>query len=209
MAGLCTLANVKLALFPTGYTDTTDDVTLQLYIDALTSEVQEYTSRQFVTDASASDYYFDIAYPCRTLYVPQGVQSVTSLGYATNRLSQPASGGTYTTVTAANVLLRPLAKDRRGAAWPADTIQISDLETTFSGFPTGFNTVKVNGVFGFATVPADIERLAVANVVRRWQARRGGQSDTIGASDFGGEAMRFMAPDERRTLDRYADPSVG
>ena len=39
MAGLCTLANVKLVLFPTGYTDTTDDTILQSYIDAFTAEV--------------------------------------------------------------------------------------------------------------------------------------------------------------------------
>lgn len=206
MAGLCTLANVKLALFPTGYTDTADDTTLQLYIDAITSEVAEYTSRQFVTDASASDYYFDIPYRCSTLYIPQGVQSVTSVGYA--KTSQPASGGTYTTITAANVLLRPLAKDRRGAAWPADTIVITDLDTTSVFYP-GYNTVKVVGVFGFATVPADIERLAVACVVRRFQARKGGQSDTLGGNDFGGTALRFMAAEERALLDRYADPSVG
>ena len=205
MAGLCTLANVKVALFPTGYTDATDDALIQLYIDAVTGEVQEYTQRQFVTDAAASDYYFDIDRPSTTLYVPQGVQSVTTLGYA--KVSQPATGGTYTTVTAAYVLLRPLLKDRRGG-FPADTIQISDLDVT-SRFYNGYNTVKVNGVFGFATVPAEIERLALAIVVRRWQARKGGQSDTIGPSDFGGDVLRFISGEERALMDRYQDPSVG
>ena len=205
MAGLCTLANVKLALFPTGYSDTTDDVTLQLYIDAITGEVQEYTSRQFVTDGSATDYYFDIAYPASSLYIPQGVQSVTAVKYA--KTSQPASGGTYTTITAANILLRPLVKDRR-PGFPADTLVISDVDTVSRFYP-GYNTVLVNGIFGFAVVPPEIERLAVACVVRRWQARRGGQTNDLGASDFGGPTLRFMSGEERSLLERYVDVAVG
>lgn len=207
MAGLCTLANVKLVLFPTGYTDTTDDTMLQLYIDAFTGEVQEYTSRQFVTDAAPTDYYFDIpgTSSYRSLYIPNGVQSVTFFGWATK--SQPASGGTYTTTTAANVLLRPMVQDRR-AGFPADTIIISDLDLVTT-FTPGLNTIKVTMTCGFATVPAEIERLAVANVVRRWQARKGGQSDSIGTSDFGGPVLRFMSAEERSLLDRYVDVTVG
>lgn len=207
MAGLCTLANVKLALFPTGYTDTTDDALLQLYIDAFSGEVAEYTSRQFVGDAAPTDYYFDIPglTPYRSLYVPNGVQSVTFLGFA--KTSQPETGGTYTAVTAANILLRPKVQDRR-AGFPADTILISDLDLTSAFYP-GYNTVKVTMTCGFAAVPAEIERLAVANVVRRWQARKGGQADNIGASDFGGQLLRFMSVEERALLDRYTDIPVG
>ena len=207
MAGLCTLANVKVALFPTGSTDAVDDALLQLYIDAFTGEVAEFTQRQFVTDAAPTDYYFDISCftPYRSLYVPDGVQSVTALGFA--KVSQPASGGTYTSVTAANILLRPLPVYRR-AGFPADTIMISDLDLTSAFYP-GFNTVKVTMTCGFAAVPAEIERLAVANIVRRWQARKGGQSDSIGASDFGGEVLRFMSAEERGLLNRYSDVTVG
>lgn len=208
MAGLCTLANVKLAIFPTSYTDTTDDATLQLYIDAVTGEVAEYTSRQFVTDAAPTDYYFDVSRTgTRSLYVAAGVQSVTTLSFATT--SQPASGGTYTALTAAHVLLRPLPVDRR-AGFPADTVIVSDLNTQMpAGFYVGYNTVKATMTCGFAAVPAEIERVAVAMVVRRWQARRGGQLDSIGAPDFGGDVLRFTSPEERAVLDRYADPSVG
>ena len=207
MAGLCTLANVKVALFPTGYTDTTDDALIQLYIDAVTGEVQEYTQRQFVSDTGATDYYLDIGRATKSLYIAQGVQGAPTVSFAT--VSQPASGGTYTAITAAHVLLRPLLADRR-SGFPADTIVISDLNTQIAaGFYVGYNTVKVNGIFGFAAVPAEIERLAVALVVRRWQARKGGQSDSIGPSDFGGDVLRFMAGDERALLDRYQDPSVG
>lgn len=202
---LCTLANVKVALFPTGYTDVTDDALLTLYISAVTGEVAEYTGRQFETDAAPTAYYFDIAYRSRSLYVPAGVQSVTSLEVATT--SQPASGGTYTTVTAAHVLLRPLAMERR-AGFPADTIVISDLNTA-SWFSPGYNTVRATMTCGFAAVPAEIERLAVALVIRRFQARKGGQADTIGGDDFGGPSLRFMSTDERMLLDRYSDPSVG
>lgn len=206
MAGLCTLANVKVALFPTSYTDTTDDALIQLYIDAFSNEVQEYTGRQFVADAAPTDYYFDITRPTKLLYIPQGIVSFTSIGYST--VSQPASGGTYTTITAANVLLRPLVADRR-QGFPADTFVISDLDLT-SSFYAGYNTVKVTAAtFGFASVPADIERLSVAVIVRRWQARKGGQTDTIGASDFGGPVLRFMSAEEMATLNRYVDVAVG
>lgn len=206
MAGLCTLANLKLAIFPTSYTDTTDDTTLQLYIDRLTDEVQEYCSRQFVGDTGASDYYFDVDRKSRSLYVPDGITSVATVSYA--QTSQPASGGTYTAVTAANVLLRPLAGDRR-QGFPADTIVISDVDTTAAAFYPGYNTVKVNMIRGWPAVPATIEGLAIAVITRRWQARRGGQADSVGSSDFGGPLLRFMSAEERMTLDRYADPSVG
>ena len=205
MAGLCTLANVKLAIFPTSYTDTTDDVTLQLYIDAITGEVQEYTSRQFVQDASATDYYYDVERASRNLYIPQGISGTITVGFATT--SQPASGGTYTTITAANVLLRPLVQDRR-SGFPADTITIADADLVSMFYP-GQNTVKVNAKLGFASVPAEIERLAVACVVRRWQARRGGQTNDLGASDFGGPTLRFMSGEERSLLERYVDVAVG
>jgi len=205
MAGLCTLANVKLALFPTSYTDTTDDTVIQSYIDGFTAEVQSYTQRQFVGDASPMDYYFDVARQSRSLYVPQGVQSVTYLGFATK--SQPETGGTYTQVTAANVLLRPKVQDRR-TGFPADYVVISDLDTT-SYFYYGYNTVKMTGTCGFAAVPAELERIAVAVVVRRWQARRGGQTNDIGDPTLGGTLLRFMSGEEKATLDDYRNPSVG
>jgi hypothetical protein len=206
MAGLCTLANLKLVLMPTSYTDTTDDTTLQLYIDRFTDEVQEYCSRQFVVDTGSTDYYFDVDRKSRELYIPDGISTVTTVSYATT--SQPASGGTYTAVTAANVLLRPLLTDRR-QGFPADTIVISDVDITAAAFYPGYNTVKVNMIRGWPTVPPTIEGLAIAVITRRWQARRGGQADSVGASDFGGPLLRFMSAEERMALDRYVEPVVG
>lgn len=205
MAGLCSLANVKLVIFPTGYTDTTDDAIIQSYIDGFTAEAQEYTARQFVGDTIDTDYYFDVVRQGRSLYLPNGAQSVTSVGYA--KTSQPASGGTYTTITAANILLRPLVQDRR-PGFPADSLMISDLDPT-SYFYYGYNTVKVTMKAGFAAVPNDIERVAVAVVVRRWQARKGGQADLIGDPTLGGSLLRFMSGEEKGVLDRYSDPTVG
>lgn len=207
MADLVTLANVKLAIFPTSYTDTTDDTTIQAYITRVNAEIQEYTQRQFIGDSAAADYYFDVSRQGKSLYISQGIQDTPTptVSYATK--SQPASGGTYTAVTAANVLLRPLAAERR-AGFPADTVVISDLDTTAWFYP-GYNTVKVNAKLGFAAVPADIEGVALAIVVRRWQARKGGQTDSIGAPDYGGTLLRFTSPEERAVLDRYADVTVG
>lgn len=202
---LCSLANVKLVLFPTGYTDTTDDTLITAYIDAVSAEIMEYTCRQFVGDSVDQDYYFDVPRQARSLFLPNGMQSVTTVGYA--KTSQPASGGTYTTITAANVLLRPLVQDRR-TGFPADYLVISDLDPT-SAFYYGYNTVKVTGKAGFAAVPLEIERTALSIVVRRWQARKGGQTDSIGAPDMGGTLLRFMSPEEKGVLDRYVDPAVG
>lgn len=207
MADLVSLATVKLAIFPTSYTDTTDDTTIQAYITRVNAEIQEYTQRQFLGDTSAADYYFDVSRQGKSLYISQGIQDSPTPTVAYANRSQPASGGTYTTVTAANVLLRPLAAERR-QGFPADTIVISDLDVTAWFYP-GYNTVKVNAKLGFAAVPADIEGVALAIVVRRWQARKGGQTDTIGAPDFGGTLLRFMSPEERAVLDRYADITVG
>lgn len=205
--GLCTLANVKLALFPTGFTDTTDDATLTLYIDAVSREIQEYTGRQFETDAAPVAYKFDVpgTTPTRSLYIQQGVQSFTFFGFAT--VSQPQSAGSYTAVTASNILLRPQLQDRR-PGFPADTLVVSDLDLTTRFYP-GYNTISVTGTFGFAAVPPDIERIALAIIVRRWQARKGGQTDTIGPPDFGGDVLRFTSPEERAVLNRYRHVTVG
>jgi hypothetical protein len=199
------VADVKVALFPTGYTDTNDDALIQAYIDAVTGEVAEYTGRQFVTVPS-TDYYFDIARPSRSIYVPAGVQSVTTLGFAT--ASQPATGGSYTTITAAHVLIRPLAADRR-SGFPGDVIVVSDLNTQLSAFTVGYNTVKANMTCGFAAVPAEIERLAVALVVDRFQTRKGSNTGTLGPADFGGPFTGRMGAEEKMLLDRYSDVSVG
>ena len=205
MAGLCTLANLKLVLFPTSYTDATDDAVLQLYIDALTDEIQEYTCRMFVGDAALTDYYYDIPRTTTQLYVPEGINTLNTVGYATT--TQPASGGTYTTITATNYFLRPLPQDRR-VDFPADTIVITPTDAVDQFYP-GYNTVKINAKLGFAAVPAAIERIAIAIITRRWQARRGGQADGIGTSDFGGPLLRFTSAEEMRVLDRYVDPGIG
>jgi hypothetical protein len=203
VAGLCSLTNLKLTIRDA---DTVDDTILQLYIDALTDEVQDYTKRQFVADAAAADYYFDGPLEfARELAVPSGFSGTITVGYA--MVSQPASGGTYTTITAASVLQRPLAAYRR-PGFPADRIVISDLDLTAAGFYPGYNTVKINMARGFAAVPPALERWAVAVLAMRFNSRTSGGPDS-GPDDFGGSLLSSLTAGQLSFLDQYAYQVVG
>ena len=198
--GLCELADVRQRL-GIAYSDTTSDEDLAEFISAVSTEIMGYTGRYFMPDPPSGTvaYVFDIEEPTRTLYIPRGVRSVTTLGYATT--DQPDTAGTYTTLAATYYHLRPATQDR-SYGWPATRIE---LDTAYQFYP-GRSTVSVTGAFGFAAVPPDIGNIATNAVVRMFQAKRSATQTAdlvLGSADTGYRILAFLSPAERGRLDWY------
>lgn len=199
-AGLvCELGDVKQRL-KIAASDTTDDEFLIQLIGMVSAEVMGYTGRRFARNPSSGTAVFveDVPYGGYEFRIPAGIATLTVLEVATS--SQPATGGTYETVPAAEWLLRPV-QQRRSFGWPATSIVISD--TSGSIFTAGRNTLRWTGAGGFESVPADVRGIGERAVIRNFQARQSGQADLVGSSEFGTRILRMLSPEETQRLDWY------
>lgn len=197
-AYLCSLTDVKRLVLSSVPTDTTANEDLLALIRQVSADIQYRTGKQFLPD-TATTYTFDTRYG-RVLEVPLGIRTLTTLEIAST--DQPDTGGTYSTVTAADVLLRPL---QREAGWPYTRVELA----TTSQFWTARNGAKLTGTFGWSTVPADIEGVAIRAVVRAWHAKSSGFNDVTGFSEMGRPVYsRNYSLDDKLTLDRYTEQVV-
>lgn len=196
---ICSLADVTQRI--KGTVSDEDERLLLKFIRALTTGIQGYTGRQFIPDLVDRTIRLHTR-AGRLLRIPKGIQSLTSLGVASN--SQPASGGTYTAATMTDVYLDPPEYDR-DAGWPATSVVIRDnasgAVTTFSDAAHGAELV---GKMGFPAIPDDIGIIAEAAVIRYWQARGSGVATALGSEDFAGRILRWLSPEDRDTLDWYS-----
>ena len=101
---LCTTAQIKARIFPSGVTDTTDDTLISELIDQVSDYIQQFTGRQFTPIASTT-YVFDTI-SGYVLRVPIGIRTITSLG-VNNTQHQPDSGGTMTFTSTPRLTARP------------------------------------------------------------------------------------------------------
>jgi hypothetical protein len=201
--GLCDRGQVKARLMPANTTlDTADDELIDELIDQVTAWIEGYTGRRF-TPETAATYTFDTSWG-RVLRIPRGIRSVTTLGVATGH--QPDTGGTYTTVPAGDVLLRPLPADLPDG-WPATEVRLSRASTgTVPMFVDAENGATITGNFGFASVPKDIEAVCIDAVVAAYQSRKNGASSVLGADDAAlppWSSFFGRGSPQRGTLDRY------
>ena len=201
---LCTIAQVKARIFPAGVTDTADDTLLTELVEQVSDYIQQYTGRQLVP-ISSTTYLFDTI-SGYVLRVPIGIRTISAMG-VNNLQHQPDSGGTYTTVTSADYLLRPRTQDLPDG-WPFTEVWLTrgGLVGTIGSFGTVQNGCTITGTFGFAATPPDIQAVAIDATVAAYQARKLGTSGVIGAdqgvltpwADF----FSFGSP-QRATLERY------
>lgn len=198
---LCTKAQVKARLFPNGVTDTNDDTLIDEIIEEVSAWIQGYTGRKFVAETAVT-YTFDTQ-AGYVLRIPRGIRAITSMGVASSH--QPDTAGTYTTIPAAERLLRPLTADSP-EGWPPTEVRLSRAATTVTHFSNAENGATITGNFGFATTPKDIEAVAIDATVAAYASRKNGASSAMGADDsplppwakfFG------RGSPQRATLDRY------
>jgi hypothetical protein len=201
---LCTVGQVLSRLIQAGQpTDNADDELLDDLIVQVSDWIQHYTGRKLVPETGVT-YVFD-TFLGYVLHVPRGVRAITSMGVASTH--QPDSGGAYTSIPAADQLLRPKAVDLP-TGWPATQVWISrgSLAGTVTSFSTAQNGCTITGDFGFAQTPPDIQAVAIDAVVAAYQARKLGTSGVIGADDLAivpwSQYFGKGSP-QRQTLDRY------
>lgn len=200
---LCSLYDVKQRLFPSASAGTAhvDDESLLEFITAASSDIQSYTGRRFARSPSSGEttFYFDVTRGGRELRVPAGIASMSVLEVATQ--SQPASGGTYTTVSTAEWFLRPLFAER-DFGWPATRVVISDISGSY--FYPGLNTVRATMALGFTAIPPEIKAMAERYVVKAYQGKGSGVVTALGGGDFEGRLINFLSPEDMRKLDWYS-----
>lgn len=188
--GLCTIYDVKQRLgIPAS--DTSEDENLLGYISQATAYIQNYTGRWFLP--TTGTYTFD-GNNDTELHIPVGIQSVSALTVASE------TGGTPVAVT--DFVLRP-SPIYRHAGWPATRIALTDNAPVV--FYSGFDTVSVTGTYGWASVPSDIEEVALDIVValHRERGASGGDSVTINI-DGSRTYERALSWRSKGILDFYA-----
>lgn len=193
---LVTPAQVKARI---EVTDANDDSLIVELIEQVTDWIQEYTGRKLIAAADQT-YVIDTA-PGSVIDFPLGIRNVDSLGVAL--ADQPDAGGSYTSIDAADILLRPTLLDRK-PGWPATSIVIRG---TSARLGQGYlNGARVVGDVGFLTVPPEIQAIAIDAVALAFYNRQAGSSDVIGADDspMTPWARYFTAGSaQMRTLGRY------
>lgn len=203
--GLCSIYDVKQALNETG---TEYDEELAELIGEITADFTVYTGRRFVRSplSGTTTLVLDVPRSGRVLRVPQGIAALTTLEVASE--SQPETGGTYTTATAADWMLRPAAHDRLGG-WPATEIVIRDNATgPVTEFTAGYNAIRAVIALGWDRVPPDLSGIARRGVVRRFK-NRGAATVNRGGDPQDVAARWTLSLEDQRRLDWYRNPVSG
>lgn len=169
--GYASLSDVKAAL---RISDAIDDSLLELSIESASREIDGYTQRTFFNGGSAVKYY----YPEDSFTViTDDLQSVTELATAVDN-------DIYDTIwTTGDYQLEPLNGIRGGIPQPYTQIRaVGDfLFPTWYREPRGEATVRVTGVWGWASVPVQIRQACILLASRHYKR----YDSPLGVAGFG------------------------
>lgn len=206
---LCSLYDVKQRVFGSAAADTphVDDELIMEIIAQVSDEIEDYVGQWLAprptAPSSTTTLLFDVPYDCSSLLLRQtndrivGIRTVTQVEVAST--SQPESGGTYTTATLADVLVRP----RPSGSEPGLRLVLTDRPTGSVGaFYGGFNTLRVTGAFGPESVAPRVTAVALVAATRRY-ATKGTAAPAVAVGPDGGVTLLAdIGPAMMRTLDR-------
>lgn len=191
---LCSLQDVEQRLFGTATVSDNDRENILDIIRGVSSEMEEHVGCWLAPrpsdPASTTTLAFDVERTGRTLWLRNGnryvgIRSISSINLATS--SQPDTGGTYTTGTAANFLIRP----RPTSDGPGWRIELTDRPTgSATVLYAGYNTVQITGSFGPPSVAYWAQEIAIAGVTRRFLGKETAAT-AIGLGPEGG--IRLLA----------------
>lgn len=189
--GYATLAEVKAAL---RITDSTDDTLLENAITSASRRIDSYCGRFFYKTSSTAVtmYPFD-NYTCK--FDNDLATSAATIKIDTN------ADGTYATTLVLNTdyILEPLDTSLQGRPYRQATMvggQTFPLYTLPS-----FPTVQVTGLWGWNTVPADVNQACVLLAMRQF-ARLNASLGVVGFADMA-ITVRAVDPDVRDLLNGY------
>lgn len=205
---LCSIYDVKQRLFGTATIGSNEEEILLELIREVSQTIEHYCGRWFAPRplSGTATYLFDVASDTRRLWLPRGIRSITTLGIASS--SQPDSGGTYTTATATDYVLRPTPSER-DPGWPATSLLFLDNAAgPVTWFYPGLNTVSIAGAFGWAAVPYEIQGIAIAAVTRKYLGKETATPAVQLGPEGGLTILRDISPSDRAILDAYRSVSM-
>lgn len=201
---LCSLYDVK-EREGIDASNTSEDENILELIRQVSAEIERLCQRDFTGDRQDVTYYFDVSESSRTLRIPRGVQSVTTLGVATFSQPMNETGGIYQSVPAADFAIRPMIAERTWLGEPGDAVVLTDFPTgptTF--FFQGRNTVQLVGKLGWGAIPPEVNRIATTAVVSL-HLTKGGDGPRVAIGPDGQMTiLRDISPADWYTLQRIA-----
>ena len=192
-AAYTTVDNIKTFM---GVTDTNDDAAFTAVATAVNAMIEDNIG--FAADSGGTAARTYDGHGGLRLFVRGGLTGVETLEVA------DGTGGTFSATT--DFVLKPYDYERP-TGWPAWYVQLTDLaDTTFTA---GYETVRISpgsaGVWGFAAIPEELQRIADIMGARMFRARQSGETFVIGSTDYGQAIVRFLPePEYRDILDHYA-----
>lgn len=196
---ICSLYDVEERLGTLG--DLAREIILEI-IPQVTREIERYCAQDFTGDRQ--DVTFRVhTRDGRRLYIARGIQSLTTLRYATE--SQPDTGGTYTTATAGDWYLDPPTYERE-PGWPADAVVFRD--NVSAHFYTAEHGAELVAKRGWAAVPEDVQRVGIEMVISAHLSKGSGEGGraVVGPS---GQPVILRDPRHKAVLDGYRVPRIG
>jgi hypothetical protein len=180
---LCTTAQVKTRL---SIADATDDALISELIDQASDLISDYTGRKLVAEPAVT-YTVDTARGSR-IDLPRGIRVVSALAVAGS--DQPDTGGTYTAVLAADILVRPSPVNRR-PGWPGTYLLIKGAAPRLVD---ALNGATVTGDWGFSPTPPAIVAVAIDTVIQAYKLRKSRATGQVGADDVDAGMVLADAP---------------
>lgn len=200
-----TATNLKLRLNLGGAAGTAvidDDTLLAQYVSSTNDWIEHETWRPIGPTAGGTatfDGAEDVSNDGRTLFVQQGVRTITSIEVA------PSTGATAVAGTAADFVILPRPQNRR-TGWPGFEVRVKDAVTgNVSIFPTaGYGEIVIVGDFGWESIPSNLSELGYRVAIRAWHARNAGQVDIIGSDETGAPIVsRFASAMDWKILKSF------
>ena len=174
---------------------------LDSYCDQANDYIEQYVWRPIGPNDGGTATYDgaeDVDPDGKTLYVRDGIRSITSITVA------PSTGASPVTGTVADFVILPRSQNRK-PGWPGFHVRVKDSVTgSVSTFGHGYGDIVIVGDFGWAAIPDSLKELAETLVVRMWHARATGQSDIVG-SEANGEPIvsRYLSTRDKMLLKSF------
>lgn len=152
---LCEISDVKHTL---GISDTVDDLSLNMAIDAATSLIQQYCGRQFVYDTTASAR----VYVAESPYIVRVDDFGTTNGLIVR--TDTGENGTFQMLwNSTDYQLEPLNGKMDGEYWPYNAIRA--IESLWYPQNYGRALVQVTARWGWATIPNAIKQACIIQAI--------------------------------------------
>lgn len=204
---LCSVYDVAQRVTDSGVFEPNDaELALDL-IREVSSEIEDYLSAWMAprptNPTSTTALVFDVAERGRSIALVSGgqyvgIRTAAAVGIAVQ--SQPDVGGVYTTLNAADVLIRP----RPTVTEPGYRLVLSQYPTSgYTEFYPGESTLSVTGSFGPAAVPPWCQGIAIAAVIRRWLGKETASPAIALGPDGGVRLLADISPGMQATLERH------